>query len=459
MQNLKILIVSLGCDKNLVDTEKMMSMIRRASAPEAGTGYEFTDDEMEADVIIINTCCFIGDAKVESINTIIELGSLKQNPDAHLKYLIAAGCLAKRYREEILKELPEIDGIIDLAGIQQIGNLLRDLQLQDRVNQDHYLIRDDLNLNTGRVLTTGGYYAYLKLADGCDKRCTYCVIPYVRGRYISVPMEALLTEARELAEGGVKELILVAQEITCYGVDLYGKNMLPDLLRKLCAIEGFDWIRLLYCYPEAITEELIQVMAEEPKIVHYIDMPIQHASDRILRRMGRRTDRAAIEEVIGKLRAAMPDIAIRTTLISGFPGETAEDHDVVMQFVNDMEFTRLGVFPYSREEGTPAAEFEGQVEEEQKEAWRDEIMELQQEIAFDHNDAMIGCELEVLVEGKVSGEPAYVARSYMDAPGIDGLVFINTGELLMSGDLVKVRITGAEGYDLIGELIENESAE
>ena len=456
---MKILVVSLGCDKNLVDTEKMMSILMRSAHTRPGRLYEFTDDEMEADTIIVNTCCFIGDAKVESINTIIELGSLKENPEAHLKYLIVAGCLSKRYRDEILKELPEIDAIVDLGSLAQIAVILSELEDGQKVDSDRYRIKDDLSERTGRILTTGGHYAYLKIADGCDKRCTYCVIPYVRGAYHSVPMETLLEEANELAEMGVRELILVAQEITRYGCDLYGRKCLTDLLHALCKIDGIRWIRLLYCYPEELTDDMIDCMAEEEKIVHYIDMPIQHASDRILRKMGRKTTHLGIEEVIEKLRRRIPDIAIRTTLISGFPTETEEDHEITMQFVNDMEFTRLGVFPYSLEEGTPAASFENQVDEAVKEERRNAIMELQQEIAFEHNASLPGTVLTVLVEGKVSGEAAYVARSYMDAPGIDGLVFINTGELLMSGDFVKVKITGADGYDLIGELIENESAE
>lgn len=455
---IKILIVSLGCDKNLVDTEKMMAAIREtAHRTEREIG--FTDDELEADIIVVNTCCFIGDAKEESINTLIELGALKENPEAKCRYLIAAGCLVKRYRDEILSELPEIDGLVDIGGLQQIGSLISDLLEKETVCQEDYLVADSTEYGNDRILTTGGHYAYLKIAEGCNKHCTYCIIPKVRGEYRSAKLEDLLTEARSLAEQGVRELILVAQETTCYGIDRYGKKCLPQLLRRLCRIEGLEWIRLLYCYPEEITEELIDVMAEEPKIVHYIDMPVQHAADHVLKRMGRRTDRAAIEAVIARLRDKIPDIAIRTTLISGFPGETEEEHQSVLDFVDETEFERLGVFPYSMEEDTAAALMEPQVDEETKLRRRDEIMELQQEIAFAHAQDMLGKRLRVLVEGKVADEPVYVGRSYMDAPGIDGLVFIHSPEILMSGAFVTVRLTGAEGYDLIGETIQDEFTE
>ena len=460
---MKILIISLGCDKNLVDTEKMMaglmSGLPSGSALER-EGIEFTDDEEQCDAVLVNTCCFIGDAKVESIDTLIQMGELKKNPDYPMKYLIAAGCLVKRYRDEMLKEIPEIDGLVDLNSLSCLGQMLSDLYDGKTICQEDYLIPDQTECMTDRIQTTGGYSSYLKIADGCDKHCTYCVIPKVRGAYRSYPMESLLEEAQKLAESGVKELILVAQEITCYGTDLYGEKRLPELLHGLCRIEGLQWIRLLYCYPEEITDELIDVIRDEKKIVHYIDMPIQHASDPILKRMGRRTDSKAIREVIGKLRKEIPDIAIRTTLISGFPGETEEDHEAVLEFVDEMEFDRLGVFAYSREEDTPADLMPDHLEEEVKQARRNEIMELQQEIAFEKGSARIGTVMDVMIEGKVSGESAYVGRSYMDAPGIDGLVFVHAPyeRILMSGDIVPVTVTGSDEYDLIGEL-QNESAE
>lgn len=444
---MKILCISLGCDKNLVDTERMLGLLNQE-------GYTFTDDETEADIIIINTCCFINDAKEESINTILEMAELKK--EGPCKALIVTGCLAQRYQEEIRKEIPEVDGILGTTAYHEISRVLKEV-LEGRQE----LCFEDLNylpeIKSKRVITTGGYYAFLKIAEGCDKHCTYCIIPSLRGKYRSVPMEHLLEEAKELAESGVKELILVAQETTLYGVDLYGKKALPKLLQELCKVSGIQWIRLQYCYPEEITQELIDVIRTEKKICHYLDIPIQHASDRILKRMGRRTDRKQLKELIQTLRQQIPDIALRTTLISGFPGETEEDHEILMEFVDEMEFERLGVFAYSQEEDTPAAGFENQVPEEVKENRRDEIMELQQEIAFDQSEAMVGRILDILIEGKVADENAYVGRTYMDAPNVDGLIFLNTQEQLMSGDFVRVKVIGALEYDLIGEIY-NESA-
>lgn len=444
---MKILCISLGCDKNLVDTERMLGLLNQE-------GYTFTDDETEADIIIINTCCFINDAKEESINTILEMAELKK--EGPCKALIVTGCLAQRYQEEIRKEIPEVDGILGTTAYHEISRVLKEV-LEGRQE----LCFEDLNylpeIKSKRVITTGGYYAFLKIAEGCDKHCTYCIIPSLRGKYRSVPMEHLLEEAKELAESGVKELILVAQETTLYGVDLYGKKALPKLLQELCKVSGIQWIRLQYCYPEEITQELIDVIRTEKKICHYLDIPIQHASDRVLKRMGRRTDRKQLKELIQTLRQQIPDIALRTTLISGFPGETEEDHEILMEFVDEMEFERLGVFAYSQEEDTPAAGFENQVPEEVKENRRDEIMELQQEIAFDQSEAMVGRILDILIEGKVADENAYVGRTYMDAPNVDGLIFLNTQEQLMSGDFVRVKVIGALEYDLIGEIY-NESA-
>ncbi len=446
---MNILFISLGCDKNLVDTEVMLGIL-------AQRGHQMVDDENEADVIIINTCCFIHDAKEESIQNILEMAQLKEN--GRLKALIVAGCLAQRYKDEILKEIPEVDAVLGTTSYEEIGNVI-DSVLSDNVierGQSRITMKDVDYLpkvKTKRLVTTGGHFAYLKIAEGCDKHCTYCIIPKVRGNYRSVPMENLLKEAQELADGGVKELILVAQETTVYGQDIYGKKMLPKLLKELCKIGGIQWIRILYCYPEEITDELIQTMKEEPKICHYLDLPIQHASDVILKKMGRRTSKAQLIETIEKLRDAMPDIALRTTLITGFPGETEEDHEELMDFVDQMEFERLGVFTYSPEEDTPAAKMDGQIEEEVKEERQAELMELQQDIVFEQAEDMIGRELLVMIEGKVADENAYVGRTYRDAPNVDGLIFVNTDEELMSGDFAKVKVTGAMEYDLIGELI------
>lgn len=440
---MKLLCISLGCDKNLVDTEMMLGLLNK-------DGYTFTDDEYEADVIVINTCCFINDAKEESINTILEMAQRKV--DGKCKALIVTGCLAQRYKQEIIDEIPEVDGILGTSTYDEISRVLSDALGGKEHVQCFHELSGFPEQEAERVLTTGGHYAFLKIAEGCDKHCTYCIIPSLRGNYRSVPMERLIKEAESLAEKGVKELILVAQETTLYGMDLYGKKSLPELLRKLCCISGIQWIRVQYCYPEEITEELIQTIKEEEKICSYLDLPIQHASDRILKLMGRRTTKAQLREIVEKLRREIPDIALRTTLISGFPGETQEDHDELVEFVDEMEFERLGVFAYSAEEDTPAAEFPDQVPQEVKEERRDEIMELQQEISFAHSENMIGKTLEVMIEGKVADENAYVGRTYMDGPGVDGMIFVQTGVELMSGDFAKVRVTGAMEYDLIGEL-------
>ena len=439
---MKILFVSLGCDKNLVDSEMMLGML-------AQRGHSFTDDEAEAEAVVVNTCCFIGDAKEESVNTLLQMAELKK--EGQIQVLIAAGCLAQRYREEIQQEIPEVDEIIGTMAIDSIADAIDEVMAGRREN---HIPDADAAIVYGkkRSVTTGGHYAYLKIAEGCDNRCTYCIIPKVRGGYRSVPMEALVKEAEELAEGGVRELILVAQETTVYGKDLYGRKALPELLEKLCRIPGLYWIRLLYCYPEEITPELIECIRREPKICHYLDMPIQHAADGILKKMGRRTNQEELRERIAQIREAIPDICLRTTLISGFPGETQEEFEELYNFVDEMEFDRLGVFPYSREEGTPAAEMPDQVPQEIKESRRDELMELQQEIAFEKAESMKGRTILAMIEGKVEDENAYVARTYMDAPGVDGLLFINTSRQLLTGDFVRARVTGSYEYDLIGEL-------
>ena len=447
---MKLLFISLGCDKNLVDSEVMLGLLSER-------GYEITNDEQDADVIVINTCCFINDAKTESIETILEMSELKKT--GKLKALIVAGCLAERYKDEFRKEMSEVDAILGTTSFDKIVEAV-DEALGGR-NEEIFESIDHLpdTSKVERVVTTGSYMAYLKIAEGCDKHCTYCIIPSVRGKFRSVPMEKLIQEATNLAKRGVKELVLVAQETTLYGKDLYGEKKLPELLHKLAEIEGIEWIRLLYCYPEEITDELIETMATEPKVCHYIDMPIQHSQDTILKRMGRRTSTEQLKEVVQKLRTAMPDIAIRTTLISGFPGETLEDHEGMLAFVDEMEFDRLGVFTYSKEEDTPAANFENQVSEEEKERRRDEIMTLQQQISYECDQDMIGKQVKVLIEGYLYEEDIYVGRTYKDAPKVDGCIFVKSEEEIISGDFVDVMITGASEYDLIGEVIYRELTE
>ena len=439
---MKVLFISLGCDKNLADSEEMLGLL-------TGNGHEIVDSEEEAEVIVINTCCFIHDAKEESIENILEMAEYKKAGTC--KVLIVTGCMAQRYKEEIIEEIPEVDAVLGTTSYMDILKAI-DEACEGRHFQEFRDINELPEDSGRRVLTTGGHYGYLKIAEGCDKHCTYCIIPSLRGRFRSVPQERLIAQAEHMAEQGVKELILVAQETTMYGTDLYGKKTLHLLMKELCKIKGIRWIRVLYCYPEEIYDELIQVMKEEKKICHYLDLPIQHASDRILKRMGRRTTRAQLTATIEKLRKEIPDIVLRTTLITGFPGETEEDHQELMEFVDEMEFDRLGAFTYSPEEGTPAETMEDQIPEEIKEERRDEIMELQQEISLEKGNDRIGQELLVMIEGKVSGESAYIARTYGDAPKVDGYIFVQTGELLMTGDFAKVRVTGALEYDLIGEL-------
>ncbi|WP_167956692.1 30S ribosomal protein S12 methylthiotransferase RimO [Anaerosporobacter faecicola] len=439
-----ILFISLGCDKNLVDSEVMLGLINQK-------GYIITNDENEADIIVVNTCCFINDAKEESITTILEMAELKKT--ANLKALIVTGCLAQRYKKEIQDEIPEVDAVVGTSSYENIVKVIEEA-LEGKTTEVFEDIDVSPEVDSKRVLTTGGYYSYLKIAEGCDKHCTYCIIPKIRGKFRSVPMERLLAEAKNLAEQGVKELMLVAQETTLYGVDLYGEKSLHKLLRELCKIEGIEWIRILYCYPEEITDDLIQVMKEEEKICNYLDMPIQHASDAILKRMGRRTNRQELIDIVTKLRREIPDIALRTTLITGFPGETQEDHEQLLEFVDQMEFDRLGVFTYSPEEDTPAANMEDQIDEEIKVARKDELMSLQQEIAFDHAENMVGRELRVMIEGRLPEDNVYIGRTYMDAPNIDGYIFVNADQPFISGDFVTVKVTGAKDYDLTAEVIQ-----
>jgi len=455
-----VLFVSLGCDKNLVDSEKMLGLLNEA-------GYRVAQEESEADAIVVNTCCFIHDAKEESVETILEMAEWKKK--GRLKALIVTGCMAQRYQDEIQQEIPEVDAVIGTTGYTEIVPILDEILAEAEASQKEAAVEEpkeksfvnccpsiDLlpaSLADKRVVTTGGYTAYLKIAEGCNKRCTYCIIPYIRGHYRSFPMEDLLEEARKLAEGGVKEIILIAQETTVYGMDCYGRKALPELLTKLCEIEGIEWIRILYCYPEEITDELIAVMKKEKKICHYLDIPIQHSEDTILKRMGRRTNRAELVSLVEKLRKEIPDIVLRTTLITGFPGETEEEFKNMVDFVDSMEFDRLGVFPYSAEEGTKAAEMDGQITEEVKESRRDEIMALQQEISADKAASRIDDEMSVLIEGYLYEDDIYIGRTYMDAPKVDGNVFVRAEEELISGDIVPVRITGANEYDLMGDVI------
>lgn len=442
---MKLLFISLGCDKNLVDSEYMIGLL-------TSHGITLTDDETQADIIVVNSCCFIGDAKEESIQTILEMAEYRIN--GNCKALIVAGCLAQRYKDEINTEIPEVDAIIGTNSYDKIWDAVSDCIEKEQDFGCYMNSFEGLpHMKHNRVLTTGGHFAYLKIAEGCNKNCTYCVIPSVRGRYRSFPMEELVAEAKRLAENGVKELILVAQETTLYGIDLYGEKSLHKLLDALNEIPGLFWIRIMYCYPEEIYEELIDAMVRNKKVCHYLDMPIQHCNDTLLNRMGRRTNKRDLEKNIARLRDRIPDIALRTTLICGFPGETEQMHEELMQFVNDMEFDRLGVFPYSREEGTVACEMEDQIDEKVKSDWKADIMELQEEVSYDINQSMIGQELFVFIEGKVSDEDAYIGRTFKDAPGVDGYIFINTQEELRTGDICKVRVIGAYDYDLIGELL------
>jgi len=442
-----IFFVSLGCDKNLVDSENMLGILR-------DNGYRIIDHEEAADIIIINTCCFINDAKQESINTILEMAQYKKT--GKLQALIVTGCMAERYKEEILKEIPEVDALLGTASFDAIMGVMKELMDGKKPMRFEDLSRIP-KTNAKRVLTSGAFSSYLKIAEGCDKHCTYCIIPKVRGNYRSVPMEDLLKEASYLAEQGVKELILVAQETTLYGKDLYGEKTLPKLLEKLCQIEGIEWIRILYCYPEEITEDLIEVIKREPKICHYLDIPIQHANDRILKLMGRKTSKSDLIHIINQLRTKIPDIVLRTTLITGFPTETEEEHKELLDFVHDMAFERLGVFTYSKEENTPAAQLKPQITAKVKKLRQKELMKQQQSIVFSHTNQLIGRTFDVLIEGRIAKEDhVYIGRTYMDAPQVDGYFFVSSEEELISGSIVKAVVTKAKDYDLVGELVKGE---
>ncbi len=434
------MFISLGCDKNTVDTEYMLGLLRNA-------GFSLTNEEEDADVIVVNTCAFIGDAKQESVNTIIEAAQYKQN--GKLQKLVVTGCLAERYKDEILSSIPEVDAVVGTTAYDKIV---------EAVTGKDKVFMADLNAlplpDCARVCTTGGYYSYLKIAEGCDKRCTYCIIPTLRGSYRSVPMERLVKEAEFLAEGGTKELILVAQETTVYGKDIYGKKMLPELLRKLSKIDGIEWIRLLYCYPEEIDDDLIKEIKTNKKVCHYLDLPIQHISDGILKRMGRRTSGADIKALIKKLREEIPDIALRTSIITGFPGEKEKDQKELLSFVKQAKFTRLGCFVYSREDGTPAAKFADKVNYGTRVRRRNEVMRLQRDISCKNSSAQVGKTLRVMVSGKIAEDDVWVGRSYMDAPNVDGYVFFESPDSYLSGDFVDVEITSASDYDLYGKAVE-----
>ena len=435
---------TLGCKVNQYDSQAMLELFEQA-------GYEPRDFSEPADVYVVNTCTVTGTGDKKSLNAVRR--ALRTNPSAEV---VIAGCLAQRDGEKLLET-----GARLVIGNARRGEVVRLLEEAVASGQRVAAVTDILRTPYEPLRVSsqeGRTRAVLKIQEGCDRYCTYCIIPKLRGSYRSVPMERLVQQAQDMADRGVRELILVAQETTVYGTDLYGRKCLAELLRKLCRINGIRWIRILYCYPEEIDDDLIEVMREEKKICHYLDLPIQHASDRILKRMGRRTSRADLTEIVSRLRREIPDIILRTSLITGFPGETEEDHQILMDFVDEMEFDRLGVFTYSQEDDTPAASMPDQIPEETKLKRQEEIMLLQQEISAEKGEQKIGQEMLVMIEGKVSGENAYIGRTYGDAPKVDGYIFVQTGELLMTGDFARVTVTGALEYDLIGE-ITDESAE
>ena len=450
---LKIMLVSLGCDKNTADSSKMLGILSHR-------GYELTSEIEEADVAVVNTCCFIQSATEESIDKVFELASYKESG---LKYLIVAGCMAERFKDEIAKDIPEVDAFIGTGSLEKIADVIAELEKADRDEgeepSDAIMCFDGEDtafaaegVERYHVITERPYSEYLKIADGCDKRCTYCAIPNFKGKYKSVPMELIVKEAEKLAADGVKELILVAQETTCYGIDIYGEKRLHILLRKLSEVDGVEWIRLLYCYPEEIYDELIDEMAENSKVLKYIDMPVQHTETEVLRRMGRRIDKEGIYSVVKRLRDKMPDIAIRTTLIAGFPGETEEQHKACLEALDELEFDRVGVFNYSREDGTAAADFPDQIDDEVKDRYSREIMELSAEVSEDKNSEFVGRDMDVIIEGYLPDEDIYAARSYRDAPDVDGLVYLKSETELMSGSVRRVKVTGYDTYDLTAEL-------
>nr|WP_302596352.1 30S ribosomal protein S12 methylthiotransferase RimO [uncultured Cellulosilyticum sp.] len=443
--NYLVSFVSLGCDKNLVDSEHMLGLLNQG-------GFSLTGDEDKADVVVVNTCCFIEDAKKESIENILQVAQYKEN--GNCKALIVTGCMAQRYKQEILDEIPEVDAVVGTTSYDKIVEIANGILEQKGLRTQTFdLIDREMLDEMPRILTTAGYFAYVKISEGCDKHCTYCIIPKLRGKYRSRKMDKIKKEVEQLAKDGVSEIILVAQDTTEYGSDLEDAS-LAKLLRELSTVEGIEWIRVLYCYPESITDELIEEIKTNPKVCKYLDIPIQHASTAVLKRMARKSSLELLKETIGKLRQEIPGIALRTTLIVGFPGETEEDFNILYDFVKEMRFDRLGVFTYSQEEGTPAAQFENQIDEKTKVKRRDAIMALQHGISQELTAAKVGKEMKVLIEGKITDEDVYIGRTYQDAPDIDGEVFVEYEGELISGDYVDVRITGANDYDLIGEIID-----
>ena len=441
----KVGMVSLGCAKNQVDGEVLMASLRDG-------GFVPVDDAAMADIAIVNTCGFIESAKRESIEEILELATLKK--EGKIKKLVVTGCLGERYQQEMHKELPEVDAVIGIGANGEIAELLTKMMEEDQYVES-FPEKDKMPLCGGRVLTTPSYFAYVKIAEGCDNRCSYCAIPLIRGGYRSRTMESIEEECRALVADGAKELILIAQDTSRYGIDLYGEYSLAKLMERLCKIDGLHWLRVLYCYPDSITDELLEVMAREEKIVPYIDLPLQHASGKILKAMNRRGDRQSLTALMKKIREKVPGVVLRTTLIAGFPGETEEDFTELAEFVKDVMFERMGCFAYSQEEGTAAAELPDQVEDETKERRAEILMDDQMNIMDAQGQELIGQTLEVLVEGFDRYAECWFGRSYRDAPDIDGKVFFTTGgKRPRLGSFVKVEITDCMDADLTGELVE-----
>lgn len=440
---IKVGMVSLGCSKNLVDSERMLYKLRKK-------GYQLVTEPGLADIAVVNTCGFIQSAKEEAIETILELGKLKE--DGTLKKIIITGCLTERYREEAAELFPEADAVIGIGNNKDIVDIL------DHVLADEKYInfapKSDAELTGGRIISTLPFFSYLKIAEGCSNCCTYCAIPMIRGKFRSVPMEDVIKEAEDLAAKGVTELVVIAQDTSRYGEDLYGKSMLPELLRKLCRIEGLRWIRTLYCYPERITDELLDTIASEDKLVKYLEIPIQHCDGDIISRMNRWGDEQKLEKLFAHIRAKIPGVILRTTLITGFPGETQEQFDRLAEFVQRVRFDRLGCFPYSQEDGTRAADFPDQIDEETSAHRADIIMEQQLLISAENNEKLLDAELEAVVEGFDRFGECWFGRTVLDAPDIDGKIFFTSEKRLQIGDYVKIRITDTLDYDLIGEVIE-----
>lgn len=447
--SLRVGMVSLGCAKNQVDAERMLYKIREA-------GYQLVGDAALSDIVIINTCGFIESAKQEAIDTIFEFAALKN--EGRIKKIVVTGCLAERYREEVAKLIPEADAVVGIGCNGDIVSILEKISQDDGETVQAFGEKEQLSLTDDRLQTTLSFFAYLKIAEGCDNCCSYCAIPSIRGKFRSVPMEELVSEAEKLVRNGVRELIVIAQDTTRYGTDIYGKPMLPELLKKLCEIDELKWIRVLYCYPERVTDELLEVMASEDKIVKYMDLPIQHCDGEILRRMNRSGDEASLRKLIARIREKVPGIILRTTIMTGFPGETEEQFERLAEFINDMEFDRLGCFAFSPEEDTSAAGMEGQLEDDVKEHRAEVIMDQQMLITVRKNNELIGKTIEVVTEGFDRYGECYFGRSAADAPEIDGKIFFTSPEKRqVPGKFVKIKITDMMDYDLIGEVADESS--